>query len=64
MRAIDRSELREQAKVFAGEMVGFLEEQNKNSARNQTPLRQPREALKVFERHFMRFVARHRLVKP
>jgi hypothetical protein len=64
MHAIDRSELREQARIFARDMVGFLEGQNRNSARNQAPLRQPREALEIFERHYMRFVARHRLVKP
>jgi hypothetical protein len=63
MDPIPRTELQSQATVFANEMVAFLEEQNAQSQSANQALYSPRDNHGWFERLYMRFVARHRVVQ-
>ncbi len=64
MRTISRPELQEQATAFAQDMIGFLEQQNDQNPNPRGPFARPQDSRAVFERLFMRFVARSRLVTP
>lgn len=57
MRQISRQELELQARMYAQQMVAFLEEQNAAATSRRRPLVQPRERQAAFERLYCRFVA-------
>lgn len=64
MREILHHELREQARQYAHEMVGWLEQHNAAAPSRRAPLIEPERLTLWFERLYVRFVAESGRLTP